>query len=603
MTDLLVAEFEDCCATLDPLLRQQVSRPGGSLSLSEADRLYLLKAARVALEAHFQRRVATERDFFHVPRALAENAAKVYVTLYRGDRILGCRSAHEASILASALKAVPRTVRDGRFSERASRTSLDSIRIAIDIVLAERELDIHEDRAALKQIHLGLDSIRIERDGQGAQYKADVAIGRGWSVERTMRRLCRKAGLDEFAFRDPDTKVWTARSFQFAEAFEDRFSAPRLMTRLRGRPLVLQVDVDRFALEQSLRLSALYLRRNTTPGGRLTYQYDLRTHVRQYRNSSVAVLRKLATTWTMIELGHFLASKPLLEAARRAIDRIVGQFLDDNKYIKIKDKVYLGCQAFLLAALTALDDPDFLPGIADRLTELIVDLEDRDGGFLAVRVLPNRDDGTDPKQIYYSGEGLMALALRARAANDVTLLGVHKRVLPFYETMFDEISPWMNMCAWHSKAYRNAFQMSGDLEFARFVMKMNDRLVATQRTGLNEDPDWAGSFGRNGRSYSTAVFLESLAEGLSVAAAVEDRDRMRTYGRALFLGMRYLLSCQWTGTRIFDVEQGRRALGGFETSVSDPTVRIDNMQHCSAAIMRFLEETSIGYRPAAGGTF
>jgi hypothetical protein len=342
----------------------------------------------------------------------------------------------------------------------------------------------------------------------------------------------------------------------------------------------------------------LYLRRNTSPKGRLTYEYDLKTHERRYSNGSVPVLRKLATVWSMFALGRYLSSPRFMVTAKRCMDNILDSYLVDNRYLVIQQQAWLGHQAFMLAALLTLDEPDYRSGMIDDLIETSLSLENKDGGFVSVRILPDHDDGTISKQVYYSGEGLTALAMAATYKNDPELLGMHRRVMPFYERMFDRIDQWMNMCAWHSKAYAEAFRLSGDEEFARYVKKMNDRLVQRQRTSLDDDVDYVGAFGSSGNSYASGVFLESLVEGLSVAKLTGDDERVRTYSRGLYLGMRYLLSCQIDRRRIFDADTGGRALGGFETNMRDPTVRIDNLQHCSCAIMRFLRESGIGYSAA-----
>lgn len=595
---ILDSVFSECQQEVDTAIQARVDCPDGTFCLTFSDKRFLLRAARVALEAKLRRVTITEADFSGVPEAILKNTGQVYVTFYNKDQILGCQSAREANLLRAVLKAVPKSIADTRFPEQASRVNVSNIRIEIDILLNNREVQISQETQLPSGINLGLDAVRLELDGKRAQFKAGVPMSRGWTLGTTMRLLSRKAGLDQNAYRDPNAKVWASRSFEFGEAFEDRFLPPHLTDRLRGRPVVFQRQIDRQRLEQSLGLAARYLRRNITPKGRMTYEYYLKTHERSYSSASVAVLRILATVWSTIVLGRFVSNRSLVATSKTVIDNLAGRFLADDLYVLTIGQAWLGHQAFLLAALLSLGDSSYRPGMIDRLVTLIMDLENRDGGYLSVQILPTRDDGTSPKQIYYSGEGLTALAMAATAKGDNSILATHKRVLPFYERMFDEVDVWMNMCAWHSKAYAEAFRLNGDEDFARFVLKMNDRLVLNQRTKLEDNVDYAGAFGRKGNSYSTGVFMESLAEGFSVAKSTNDTERMNTYGKALYMGMRYLVSCQIDRRRVFDLELGGRAIGGFETNVGEPVVRIDNLQHCCMAIIRFLEEVNPRYCPA-----
>lgn len=144
------------------------------------------------------------------------------------------------------------------------------------------------------------------------------------------------------------------------------------------------------------------------------------------------------------------------------------------------------------------------------------------------------------------------MGLWAEAIGGLSVFDILHRVLPFCRSMFENDDGWVSMSVWDSKAYAKLHQHSGDQEAAEFALTVNDRLVQNQRDEYDPNPDYIGSFGRNGDSRSTGGCLESIAEGLKVAKTLHDHDRALTYGQVLFLGMQYLMSRQWNPYRIYD---------------------------------------------------
>ena len=63
-----------------------------------------------------------------------------------------------------------------------------------------------------EKIQLGIDEICQRQEGSSALFLPEVAPEQGWNVETTLRQLCRKAGLEDEDWRNPETEVLSFRT-------------------------------------------------------------------------------------------------------------------------------------------------------------------------------------------------------------------------------------------------------------------------------------------------------------------------------------------------------------------------------------------------------
>jgi len=179
--------------------------------LSEATRRDLLGLARRALEAHFAGdappRLGSDRaETFGEPRGL-------FVTLRSRGELRGCIGtlAPEGDLS----RTVPRFALKAAFSDPRfpplSAEELPETDIEISVLTPPAPL---EDPEALE---IGRDGLILEARGRSGLLLPQVATEWGFDRERFLAEICRKAGLSEGAWHDPDAKLWVFQAEVFGE--------------------------------------------------------------------------------------------------------------------------------------------------------------------------------------------------------------------------------------------------------------------------------------------------------------------------------------------------------------------------------------------------
>ena len=169
--------------------------------LNAADRAFLLRTARQALEYAVKHRRALPKDYF-ISDAPSSTLAKMgaFVTLndaatmaLRGciGEILPVRPLVEAV----AARAVDSALHDPRFLPVTER-ELSNLRIEVSALTPPKPI------ASYREIVLGRDGMTLEKDGAFAVFLPQVAPEQGWSLEETLSYLSQKAGLSPDAWRE-----------------------------------------------------------------------------------------------------------------------------------------------------------------------------------------------------------------------------------------------------------------------------------------------------------------------------------------------------------------------------------------------------------------
>ncbi len=183
----------------------------GSGALPESARTELLRLSRAALEAHFR----GERP----PRLGSDRAATfgeargLFVTLKREGRLRGCIGTLAPTgdltraVTEYALRAA---FEDPRFAPLEA-AELEGCTIEISVLGAPREIGGPED------IEIGADGLILETSGHRGLLLPQVAAEWGFTPERFLAEVSRKAGLPEEAWRGPETRVWAFRAEVFSE--------------------------------------------------------------------------------------------------------------------------------------------------------------------------------------------------------------------------------------------------------------------------------------------------------------------------------------------------------------------------------------------------
>jgi AmmeMemoRadiSam system protein A len=178
-------------------------------SLTEAERTTLLETARGSIAARFAGARLT------VPEATPalRTPCGAFVTLKIQGRLRGC--------IGHITAAAPliETVRDVALSSAfddprfppLSRDELDRVTIEVSVLSPFRRT---RDAA---EITVGTHGILVRRGGRSGLLLPQVATEQGWQREEFLVHTCRKAGLPDDAWADPQTAIEIFSAIVFGE--------------------------------------------------------------------------------------------------------------------------------------------------------------------------------------------------------------------------------------------------------------------------------------------------------------------------------------------------------------------------------------------------
>ncbi|HEX9189471.1 MAG TPA: AmmeMemoRadiSam system protein A [Vicinamibacteria bacterium] len=189
---------------MSPAPSRPAAAPG---ELTPNERAALLRAAREAIAAHFERRKAALPA---ATGALAETRG-AFVTLHRKDGALrgcvGLLRSDRPLLETVARMAVAAAVEDGRFSPVAAG-EVPSLRIEVS---ALGPLEPIRPEA----VEVGRHGLLISHRERRGVLLPQVPVEHGWDRETFLRHTCGKAGLPEEDWKEPGAELlgFTAEVF------------------------------------------------------------------------------------------------------------------------------------------------------------------------------------------------------------------------------------------------------------------------------------------------------------------------------------------------------------------------------------------------------
>ncbi len=187
------------------------------LPLTEAQQKNLLRLARGAVESS----VRNQRlDDLLTPSDVPDECCGVFVSLHHGERLRGCIGHIEAlNPLAQTVRecAFAAALRDPRF-DPVTPDELTGLRIEISVL--SPFIDISPE-----QVEVGVHGLFISRGAQRGLLLPQVATHWKWDRERFLNETCRKAGLNEDAWRH-GAKIQAFTAQVFAEPAHPAHTSP-----------------------------------------------------------------------------------------------------------------------------------------------------------------------------------------------------------------------------------------------------------------------------------------------------------------------------------------------------------------------------------------
>lgn len=180
-----------------------------AFSLTEEERRTLLATARASIAARFEGKAAP----LPASTPALGRPCGAFVTLKIGGRLRGCIGRIAATApLAETVRdvALSSAFDDPRFAP-LERGELERVAIEVSVLSPLRRT---RDPA---QIRVGTHGVLVRRGGRSGLLLPQVATEQGWGLEEYLAHACRKAGLPDDAWRDPETVIETFTAVVFGE--------------------------------------------------------------------------------------------------------------------------------------------------------------------------------------------------------------------------------------------------------------------------------------------------------------------------------------------------------------------------------------------------
>jgi len=176
----------------------------------------LLRLARAVVAVTASGRTASMDLSAILPRDLPDclvTPAGAFVTLHRGGQLRGCVGliAPEQPLWRTVVSAAVGAARDPRFLP-VTEDEVPTLSIDVSVLGPVVPLD---DLSAFRP---GIDGCIVERGIRRGQLLPEVATENGWEIREMLQATCWKAGLDEDAWLDPDTRISVFRTTRVSEA-------------------------------------------------------------------------------------------------------------------------------------------------------------------------------------------------------------------------------------------------------------------------------------------------------------------------------------------------------------------------------------------------
>ncbi|MPQ95997.1 MULTISPECIES: hypothetical protein [Thioclava] len=334
---------------------------------------------------------------------------------------------------------------------------------------------------------------------------------------------------------------------------------------------------------------------NVRASGRMTYKY---WPSRGAYSSADNTIRQFMASVALGRIAQRLGTPAARDAFQRNLQYNLKSYyteVDGLGGILLDGKIKLGANA--LAALAILEgrqcrllQPDSYKREFDGLCRSIDHLWQPDGSWRTFLLPGDRNDN----QNFYPGEALLFWATLYRRTRDPGLAAKCLKSFEYYSA-WHLAQPNPAFVPWHSQAYVMLYEDIGEPALADFVFSRNDWLLEMQQWGGTLDPDLWGRFFHPKRSdfgpphaSSTGVYMEGLADAWRLAVRLGDVLRADRYAKTLRRGLRSVAQLQFRNENdMYYISRPERVRGGLRTEVYNNEIRVDNVQHCLMALLKF----------------
>jgi hypothetical protein len=322
--------------------------------------------------------------------------------------------------------------------------------------------------------------------------------------------------------------------------------------------------------------------------GSLTYLYypssgsypdDLNNEIRQLMGS------RLLAQYTS-------ENSSLLSLHKKNLDRMLASLYreeGDLAYILFENKSKLGGIAMGLRMLAASPLYGEHEEEASLLANGLLSLQNPDGSFRAWLINPSYEYDEDYLLTFYSGEAIVALTEYYALIKDERILNaailsqnhyVDEYVTHLEENYYPAYVPWQTI------SLHNLYLITGNESYAEAAFALNDKLIELQNIDRTPYLDYAGRFYNSDtpqygspHASSDAVYTEGLIYAWHLATLLNDSTHVKRYHFAIMLSLENLDRLQFSGAKMYYLQNSVRVDGAIRSNVQSNIVRIDSTQH------------------------
>lgn len=565
--------------------------------IEELDQAYLVTRVRQAMHARLRGQPASRPAF--VPLTLQEVVCPVVVTLTRDGLPLGRGEAENLPVVEGCLGAGEAALDDLQSRRTLTEDLVDEIRVSLSLCGPAERVGVAleaADRLA-GRFEPAIHGITLRMAEQQVRLLPSDLISLENACDEDSGLLC-----DRYARAIDDLRTrFSARVAAAAERPHEvavlRFRETHLyepvaggkpVELIAGLRLIRPDEVTQQRLLTVVDELAAFIRYRQNANGLFAYEYLPGTGL--YRPGGQNWIRQAATTWALATHAtrrQDEASAQVLQKALAAFGQMVRPLRDrrDASYIATPDGEHaLGTTALVTLALFDAPQPERYEELRASLLTAIEAMQLDDGSF-TTHFPPSTARSS---QDYYPGEALLAIARQYAAILNPRWREICDRALPFYRDYYRTNKP-APFVPWQAQAWGVLARSTYLERYAEFVYEMSDALAGTQIDSLGSTvPIYDGGFdvyggGRCG--ISSAVYLEGFVDALRTAETLGDRQRADRYREAVRRAARFVMQLQFRPEECYYVKSPRDVIGAMRNTPSDPSLRIDHVQHGLAALL------------------
>ncbi len=436
----------------------------------------------------------------------------------------------------------------------------------------------------------GILGLEITYQGNVTRYSPTAMIASNLSFGRVVEKFLEQHSISRDQF---DTQA-EVRSFT-AQQYLLSGGGAQPVSLFRGSTLVEPASaIDEQMVSNLAGGIANWMLNNLSDDGGLPYRYWPSRG--EYSTADNAIRRFLATI-ALARYGKLTQNAEFSLAARHNLQFNLSRYFknlgDGRGAIVESTGAKLGAAALAGLAILECEASEEFGEHLNLLAAGVMSLADRKLGFRTF-FFPAERDGQNWN--FYLGEALLfwAETIRRKTDHAPSTRQFENAALRCRQRHLKNRNP--AFVPWYVQACVSYIKTTGRQETASSVFEFSDWLLPMQQWD-DLTADLRGRFYNPQRpdfgpphASSTGVYLEGLADALSLALAVGDQTRAVAYERAIVRGIRSLCQLQFRSQLdAYYISKPHRVMGGLRTEVYDNPVRLDSGAHALLAAIKILQ--------------